>query len=100
MYNIKSVNISTFLSQTGIQTFNLHMFFLQTLFNELMRHSSFRYLIGNDAEVRLYIRVGMSNYQGYFTWTTYIMGGVLLAFGAFLAFETRKVRTTNTEAII
>ena len=28
------------------------------------------------------------------------MGGVLLALGAFLAFEIRKVRTTNTEAII
>ena len=43
MYNIKSANNSTFLLLTGIQTFNLHIFFLQTLFNVLIYHSSFRH---------------------------------------------------------
>ena len=50
-------------------------------------------LIGNDAEVHPYIRLCTSSYYSYFAWTIYIMEGTLLAFGAFLAFETRKVKS-------
>ena len=48
-------------------------------------------MIGMDAEVRPYVRVCTSKYQQYFTWCIYIIEGLLLAFGAFLTFETRKV---------
>ena len=49
------------------------------------------YIIGNDAEVRPYVRMCYSRYGDYFSWTIYISEGVLLAFGAFLAWETRHV---------
>ena len=49
------------------------------------------YLTGNDAEVRPYLRECTSDFSSYFSWTIYIIEGVVLAFGAFLAFETRKV---------
>ena len=49
------------------------------------------YLTGNDAEVRPFLRVCTSVYHSYFSWTICITEGVLLSFGAFLAFETRKV---------
>ena len=49
------------------------------------------YLVGHDAEVRPYIRVCYSEYDIYFSWTIYIMEGVLMGFGAFLAWETRQV---------
>ena len=45
----------------------------------------------SDSEVLPYVRVCTSDYYSYFSWTLYIMEGTLLAFGAFLAFETRKV---------
>ncbi|XP_060583730.1 gamma-aminobutyric acid type B receptor subunit 1-like [Ruditapes philippinarum] len=50
------------------------------------------YLNGNDAEVRPYVRTCKSDYSMYFGWTLYIIEGVLLTFGAFLAWETRHVK--------
>ena len=52
------------------------------------------YLIGNDAEVRPFVRMCHSIYDVYFSWTIYITEGALLAFGAFLAWETRHVSLT------
>lgn len=49
------------------------------------------YLMANDAEVRPYVRVCYSQYGTHFSWTIYITEGALLAFGAFLAWETRHV---------
>ncbi|XP_060600012.1 gamma-aminobutyric acid type B receptor subunit 1-like [Ruditapes philippinarum] len=50
------------------------------------------YLIGNDAEVHLFVRVCHSEYSSYFGWVLYIIQGALLSFGAFLAWETRHVK--------
>ncbi|XP_045168365.2 gamma-aminobutyric acid type B receptor subunit 2-like [Mercenaria mercenaria] len=50
------------------------------------------YMIGNDAEVHLFVRVCHSEYSTYFGWTLYIIQGALLSFGAFLAWETRHVK--------
>ena len=47
--------------------------------------------MGNDAEIRPYVRVCHSEYGVHFSWTIYIIEGVLLAFGAFLAWESRHV---------
>lgn len=53
------------------------------------------YMNGNDAEVRPYLRVCTSRYHNHFSWTIYVIEGVMLSFGAFLAFETRKVCILN-----
>lgn len=52
------------------------------------------YLIGKDAEVHPFIRICTSKYNDYFSWAIYILEGALLSFGAFLSFETRKVKIT------
>lgn len=49
------------------------------------------YMNGNDAEVRPHVRMCYSKYSTYFEWTIYIIEGALLSFGAFLAWETRRV---------
>ena len=49
--------------------------------------------MGNDAEIRPYVRVCYSAHGVYFSWAIYITEGALLAFGAFLAWETRHVST-------
>ncbi|XP_053374274.1 gamma-aminobutyric acid type B receptor subunit 2-like [Mercenaria mercenaria] len=46
----------------------------------------------NGAEVRPFVRVCESKYSQYFEWALYITQGALLTFGAFLAWETRKVK--------
>ena len=48
-------------------------------------------MVGNDAEIHPFVRVCHSEYGVHFSWTLYIIEGVLLAFGAFLAFESRHV---------
>jgi gamma-aminobutyric acid type B receptor len=48
-------------------------------------------MIGNDAEVRPFVRVCHSEYSDYFQWPLYVVEGGLLTFGAFLAWETRNV---------
>ncbi|XP_045170045.2 gamma-aminobutyric acid type B receptor subunit 2-like [Mercenaria mercenaria] len=50
------------------------------------------YMIGNDAEVIPFVRVCQSEYSDYFEWPLYVVEGGLLTFGAFLAWETRKVK--------
>ena len=47
--------------------------------------------MGNDAEVRPYVRICYSEYSVYFSWTLYILEGALMAFGAFIAWETKHV---------
>ena len=49
------------------------------------------YLIGNDVEMRPYVRMCYSSSSIYFNWAIYAIEGALLSFGAFLAWETRKV---------
>ncbi|XP_052793022.1 gamma-aminobutyric acid type B receptor subunit 1-like [Mya arenaria] len=49
-------------------------------------------LIGYDEEVHPYVRVCYSKYASYFNWVIYILEGALLSFGAFLAWETRRVK--------
>ena len=56
--------------------------------------------MGNDAEVRPFVRVCYSNYSAYFSWTIYIIEGALLAFGAFLAWETRHVSKKKVKSIV
>ena len=48
-------------------------------------------MIENDAEVHYYVHVCYSEYSVYFGWAFYILGGSLLTFGAFLAWESRQV---------
>lgn len=48
-------------------------------------------MIGNDAEVRPFVRICHSDYSTYFGWVLYVLEGALLSFGAFLAWETRNV---------
>ncbi|XP_045213752.2 gamma-aminobutyric acid type B receptor subunit 1-like isoform X2 [Mercenaria mercenaria] len=50
------------------------------------------YMIGNDAEVRPFVRVCLSEYSDYFQWPLYVIEGGLLIFGAFLAWETKNVK--------
>ncbi|XP_053374076.1 gamma-aminobutyric acid type B receptor subunit 2-like [Mercenaria mercenaria] len=57
------------------------------------------YLIGNDAEVYPYVRVCLSEYSEYFAWILYIIEGMLLTFGAFLAWETRHVQAVRTNKV-
>ena len=49
------------------------------------------YTTDDDTEVRPYVRVCHSKYGQYFSWTIYILEGLILVFGAFLAWETRQV---------
>ncbi|XP_052233278.1 gamma-aminobutyric acid type B receptor subunit 1-like [Dreissena polymorpha] len=46
----------------------------------------------NDVVVHQYMRVCFSPESRYFNWTLYLIEGALLAFGAFLAWETRHVK--------
>ncbi|XP_052793069.1 gamma-aminobutyric acid type B receptor subunit 2-like [Mya arenaria] len=50
------------------------------------------YQIGNDEEVHPYVRVCFSENAIYFNLVIYIIEGTLLSFGAFLAWETRRVK--------
>ncbi|XP_052793048.1 gamma-aminobutyric acid type B receptor subunit 2-like [Mya arenaria] len=50
------------------------------------------YQIGNDEEVHPYVRVCFSENGAYYNWVIYIIEGTLLSFGAFLAWETRRVK--------
>ncbi|XP_053374069.1 gamma-aminobutyric acid type B receptor subunit 1-like [Mercenaria mercenaria] len=50
------------------------------------------YMMKNGVEVRPFVRVCESKYSQYFEWALYITQGALLTFGAFLAWETRKVK--------
>jgi len=52
------------------------------------------YKIGNDEEVHLFVRMCHSENSNYYSWVIYVIEGALLAFGAFLAWETRRVRQT------
>ena len=52
------------------------------------------YVTSSDVQIYKFIRVCTSNYHTYFSCAIYIPEGILLAFGAFLAFETRKVRSS------
>ena len=52
-------------------------------------------MTGNDAEVHPFVFVCYSEYSSYFSWTIYIIEGLLLTFGAFLAWESRHVSFTN-----
>ena len=49
------------------------------------------FLTADDAEVRPFIHVCHSKNGVYFSWTLYIVEGIILVFGAFLAWETRNV---------
>lgn len=42
--------------------------------------------------MRPYVRVCYSEHSVYFGWILYAIEGALLTFGAFLAWETRKVK--------
>lgn len=49
----------------------------------------------DDIEIQPLILVCVSARESYFLWTLYIIQGSLLAFGVFLAWETRKVCQTS-----
>ncbi|KAL5007635.1 hypothetical protein ScPMuIL_016441 [Solemya velum] len=49
-------------------------------------------LTDNDVEYHPEMNVCTSKYSSYFTMTLYIIQGALMAFGAFLSWETRKVK--------
>ncbi|KAH3692853.1 hypothetical protein DPMN_194607 [Dreissena polymorpha] len=48
-------------------------------------------MVGNDVEVRFFVQTCVSKQSTYFVWTLYIIEGMMLSFGAFLAWETRHV---------
>ncbi|KAH3769086.1 hypothetical protein DPMN_170333, partial [Dreissena polymorpha] len=48
-------------------------------------------VVGNDEEVRFFVQTCVSKQSTYFAWTIYIFEGMMLSFGAFLAWETRHV---------
>ncbi|KAH3817973.1 hypothetical protein DPMN_119558 [Dreissena polymorpha] len=49
-------------------------------------------MVGNDVEVRFFVQTCVSKQSTYFVWTIYIIEGMMLSFGAFLAWETRHVK--------
>ncbi|XP_053389166.1 gamma-aminobutyric acid type B receptor subunit 2-like [Mercenaria mercenaria] len=49
-------------------------------------------MIGDDTEVRPFVRVCQSEFSKYFEWPLYVVEGGLLIFGAFLAWETKNVK--------
>ena len=57
------------------------------------------YTIGNDEEVHPFVRTCQSANSSYFKWTLILLEGAMLSFGAFLAFETRHVRTVGIVSI-
>ncbi|XP_052286949.1 gamma-aminobutyric acid type B receptor subunit 2-like [Dreissena polymorpha] len=48
-------------------------------------------VVGNDEEVRFFVHTCISKQSTYFEWTIFIIEGMMLTFGAFLAWETRHV---------
>jgi hypothetical protein len=54
----------------------------------------------SDVEYHPQIMVCVSDNASYFQMALYVIQGALLAFGAFLAFETRKVIGYNNSVLI
>lgn len=48
-----------------------------------------------DIEIHPYVLICVSDYSTYLDLTLYIKQGMLIVFGAFLAWETRKVSTQS-----